>query len=94
MDEIVFNQQCYLCKGDGYLIVTNAQWDEFMIYVDDPTEEKLNSTDNFPQFLKNLSNFITVEKHKDFYSMQCTLCHGTKVVAKKITLDDLKKLLA
>jgi len=93
MDEIVFNQKCYLCNGDGYLTVTNAQWDEFMLYVDDPTEEKLNSTDNFPQFLKNLHNFTTVGKAKDYVAMQCTICYGAKVIPKKLTLDELKALL-
>lgn len=93
VNEILFNQVCSLCNGDGYLTVTKTQWNEYLAWLADPTEEKANSTDSFPYFLKDLPNHHTVSTLRDKVTVVCTKCNGQKSVQQAISLDDLKKLL-
>lgn len=92
-NEIILNQECGLCKGDGYLSATKQEWKDYQTWQDDPTEDKANSHDNFPWYLKDLPNHMTVGFFKEGVQFPCVRCHGKKVIQQILSLDDLKKLL-
>ena len=93
VNEIVIKQTCTLCNGDGYLSATKAEWKDYLSWLDDPTEDKANSHDNFPIFLKDLPNHSSAGFFKDRVTVPCTRCNGRKSVVKLLTLDELKALL-
>lgn len=93
MTEIMMDVVCDYCNGDGYLKVTLDQWNSYLAWSNDPSENKSNSNDDFPQFLKMLYNHISVGINGRVVTMQCVRCQGTKTIRKILTLEDLRGLL-
>jgi hypothetical protein len=93
MTEIIMTVACDYCHGDGYLTVTLDQWNSYQAWIADPTEGKINSRDNFPQFLKMLYIQIGMHINGNIVTIPCVRCGGSKTIQKVLTLDDLRNLL-
>jgi hypothetical protein len=87
------NQVCDLCNGDGYKIVTKADWEAFQQWIKDPSEEKLYAPTNFPNFLTTMRTLAGTNIQRNQVEIICPFCCGQKHISKHLTLDDLKKVL-
>lgn len=90
---VIVNQNCPLCHGDGYMVVTVADWKNFVEWNQDQGEQTRKVPALFPPFMKNLHNFTGGPVGTDNYWIMCPTCGGNKTVRKEISFEELKELL-
>lgn len=91
--EFITTDTCPMCNGDGYISATKKEWADYLLWSADPTEDRANSHDNFPVFLKDLPNHSCAGFFKDKVTFPCSRCGGKKTIAKRLSLEELKKIL-
>lgn len=89
---LIVNVNCDTCKGDGYLVVNKSQWEMFKVWQADPSEDKIDSPDTFPVFLKRIHTQWGVNIGK-VVSLPCPDCGGQRTITKEISFEDLKNLI-
>ena len=89
---LIVNITCSTCNGDGYMTVDKTSWERFLVWSADPTEDKINSPDTFPEFLKRIHNIWGGAISK-IVSLPCPDCGGQKTITKEVSFEELKNLI-
>ena len=89
---LIVTFKCQNCNGDGYLTVDKQSWLNYLSWVNDPTEDKLESNDNFPEFLKRMHTQWGISVGK-VVTIPCFDCGGKKTITKDISFEELKNMI-
>lgn len=93
MAGVIVNMNCPLCNGDGYMVISDAAWKNFVTWHEDPSEDKSTSPEAFPEFMKKLHSIVGGKVDFDHHWVMCPTCGGNKTVQREISFADLKELL-
>lgn len=77
------NKLCTTCNGDGYINFTVKQWNNFLLWEKDPSEDKMSSSTDFPAFLKIPCARSVSKLDDNIMHGNCPVCRGLKFVKVK-----------
>jgi len=83
---------CSTCNGDGYLSIDLQAWEKFKVWMDDKTEDKIQSPDAFPEALKRVHTLWGLSIGKTA-CLPCPDCGGQRVITKEVSFDELKNMI-
>jgi RecJ-like exonuclease len=91
--EITIDKECSLCHGDGYLKFTVKQWENFLVWQADPSEEKSLAPHDVPDFLKIPCQKSAAKIDQNTMQTTCPTCMGAGKTTSVVSLEELKELL-